>query len=243
MRVQLLSDLHFEFHRDGGQAFVESMEPDGIDVLVLAGDIAVGEGIVSALDRVCRHYVDATVVYVHGNHEYYGTSREAVFAHTRRACDAHANLRWLDCEAVEVAGHRILGAPLWFRDAPEAAPFKRAMTDFSVIEGFESWVYADNARAVDFLDRELRPGDVVVTHHLPSQRSVSPHYVGHPLNPFFVCDLESLILDRAPAYWLHGHTHDSVRYNLGATTVLCNPFGYVGHELNRHFADALVVRL
>ena len=46
MRLQLLSDLHFEFHRDGGRSFVDSLDPGGIDVLVLAGDIAVGERIV-----------------------------------------------------------------------------------------------------------------------------------------------------------------------------------------------------
>ena len=42
------------------------------------------------------------------------------------------------------------------------------MSDFSVIRDFQSWVYEENARAVTFFRRELREGDVVVTHHLPS---------------------------------------------------------------------------
>lgn len=243
MRFHLLSDIHFEFHQDGGRAFVESLDPEGIDVVVLAGDIAVGDGIGPALDLVCRHFAEATVVYVHGNHEFYRSSREAVHAHTRRACDDHANLRWLDCEAVEIGGRRFLGAPLWFPERPEAAHLRRHMTDFTIIESFESWVYDDNARAVAFLKAEVARGDIVVTHHLPSPQSVSPRFVDHPLTPFFVCDVEPLIRDRQPAYWLHGHTHDSLRYAIGDTTVACNPYGYAGHELNPAFTDRLVFEL
>jgi predicted phosphodiesterase len=52
MHIQLLSDLHFEFHADHGQSFVESLDPRGVDVLVLAGDIAVGDGIADAPDAL-----------------------------------------------------------------------------------------------------------------------------------------------------------------------------------------------
>jgi hypothetical protein len=45
------------------------------------------------------------------------------------------------------------------------------------------------------------------------------------LNPFFVCDLTELILERRPRPWLHGHSHASTRAQIGETTVLCNPFG------------------
>ena len=40
MRIQLLSDLHFEFHRDNGRSFVESLDPDGVDVLVQLNFVA-----------------------------------------------------------------------------------------------------------------------------------------------------------------------------------------------------------
>src|SRR5262245_27576176 len=38
VRVQLLSDLHFEYDDDGGEAFARAVEVAG-DVLVLAGDV------------------------------------------------------------------------------------------------------------------------------------------------------------------------------------------------------------
>ena len=243
MRLQLLSDLHFEFHRDSGRAFVESLDPAGVDVLVLAGDIAVGDGIPAALGLFCDHYRRSNVVYVHGNHEFYSTNREHVHAVTRSAVAGNPNLTWLDNDWVELSGVRLLGAPLWFGRHPDAVRLRPLMSDFTEIEHLEQWVYADNARAVAFFEQNLQEGDVVVTHHLPSWRSVAPRFTAHPLNAFFVCDLEPLIRERRPRLWLHGHTHGSLGYELGATTVLCNPFGYVGHELNPAFSDVMRVEL
>jgi predicted phosphodiesterase len=243
MQIQILSDVHFEFHRDSGRSFVESLDPDGVDVLVLAGDIAVGAELPTALELFCRRYSEARVVYVNGNHEFYGTDRASVVALCREAGRRHQNLTWLDVSTAEISGQRFLGAPLWFAPSSEAFGFRHRMTDFSVIRGFESWVYEENARAVAFLRDELGEGDVVVTHHLPSFTSVAPRFVGNPLNPFFVCDLEPLIRERRPRLWIHGHTHCSMRYDIGSTTVACNPFGYVGTELNPDFEDKLVLEV
>jgi predicted phosphodiesterase len=34
-----MSDLHFEMHADGGAGLIRELDPTGVDVLVLAGDI------------------------------------------------------------------------------------------------------------------------------------------------------------------------------------------------------------
>jgi predicted phosphodiesterase len=243
MRVQYLSDLHFEFHADAGASFVAELAPEGIDVLVLAGDIAVGEGIGPALDLLCARYHASSVVYVHGNHELYGGSREDANEFTREACARHSNLHWLDGAVIEIAGRRFLGAPMWFRHPGKAEVLKSVMNDFARIVSFEDWVYDENARALDLLQRELREGDVVVTHHLPGPVSVAPEYVGHPLNAFFVCDVEDLVRARRPKVWIHGHTHATVDATLGETRVLCNPFGYLRHEINASFRRDAVVEI
>lgn len=243
MRIQLLSDLHFEFHRDGGRELVASLDPTGVDVLVLAGDIAVGAGIAEAVALFCDRYRDATVVYVHGNHEYFGCGQASVRSLMGEVSAAYPRLRWLDACAAEIRGRRFLGAPLWFRPHPLTDRLKRSMADFSEIPGFEQWVHEENARALAFLERELGAGDIVVTHHLPSHRSVAARYSGSPLNAFFVCDVEDLVRERRPALWLHGHTHSSVRYRIGETTVACNPFGYAGYDLNAEFDAGLVLEV
>ena len=114
MRLQLLSDLHFEFHRDGGCSFADSLDPTGIDVLVLAGDIAVAEGLLPALALLCSRFRDSSVVYVHGNHEFYGSDHNFVVDITKRAQTENPNLAWLDSSGVQLHGFNFLGAPLWF---------------------------------------------------------------------------------------------------------------------------------
>jgi|CXWL01.1.fsa_nt_gi predicted phosphodiesterase len=243
MRLQYLSDLHLEFHADDGASFVASLDAAGVDVLILAGDIAVAEQIGPALARFCAHYADAMVVYVHGNHEFYGTTRDQVVAMTRAACERHPNLRWLDGDVTEICGTRFLGAPLWFPDPGPARAPKMAMNDFHAIQGFENWVYNENARTIRFFEQHLRAGDVVVTHHLPAQACVAAPWKGSSLNAFFVCDLERLIRLRRPRLWVHGHTHESVDLVVGHTRIVCNPFGYVPRELNAGFQDSAVIEV
>ena len=89
MRIQVMSDLHLELHADGGAALVEALDPTGVDVLVLAGDVAVGDELPAALGRLCRRYPAAEIVYVHGNHEHYGQSPRATERRTREVERRH----------------------------------------------------------------------------------------------------------------------------------------------------------
>lgn len=65
---------------------------------------------------------------------------------------------------------------------------------------------------------------VVITHHLPSARSVSPAYATAATNPAFASHLDLLI--EPTDLWIHGHTHASSDYRIGRARVICNPRGY-----------------
>lgn len=95
-----------------------------------------------------------------------------------------------------------------------------------MIPDFKLWVYEECKKAISFLEKNIKERDIVITHHLPSHRSVHPKWKGSLLNNFFVCNLENLILRKKPAYWIHGHTHEEFFYKIGNTTVICNPLGY-----------------
>lgn len=240
MQIQLMSDLHFEFHRDAGQAFMEEQDPTDIDVLVIAGDIAVGKGIGSAMDLICSRYRDAHVVYVLGNHEYYDTDRASVLKVVQDAQQRNPNLRFLDNTFEVIGGVRFFGSTLWYPPLPDGLPFGKAMamrngmTDFRVIRDLEEWVYDYNAYAVQAM-KGLQEGDVVVTHHLPAEQSVAWQWKGDILNHFFLCDVEEIIRATQPQVWMHGHTHSSCAYWIEETAVLCNPFGYARREENAEF--------
>jgi Icc-related predicted phosphoesterase len=60
-----------------------------------------------------------------------------------------------------------------------------------------------------------------------------------------VSDLERQIRRWQPQLWLHGHTHDSFDYRVGATRVVANPRGYApgGQIENASFDPDLVIEL
>jgi Icc-related predicted phosphoesterase len=239
MQVRVVSDLHFEFAPDGGRICAHRVTRGEFDVLVVAGDLTSARGLRAGLRLICEE-TDKPVVYVHGNHEFYGSDRASVLEDTRRSQEEFPHLHFLDRRVVTIDGQRFAGATLWFQKS--SAP-EWAMNDFSLITGFRSWVYNENGLARSWLAENVQPGDVVVTHYLPSPKSVHPKYVGNALNPFFVCDVERLITEKRPALWIHGHTHESVRYQLGGTEVACNPFGYSGHEVNQEFDPELTIEV
>lgn len=74
------------------------------------------------------------------------------------------------------------------------------------------------------LARSCNEPTVVVTHHAPHPGSVAPRFAGHPVNPAFVNDLAALM--GPAALWIHGHTHDSSDYMVGASRIVANPAGY-----------------
>jgi len=233
MRIQVISDVHAEFHRDKGESFIGSLVPDAVDVLVVAGDLTTDGTLIEVLTRLCDRY--AEVVYVPGNHEYYSSTRGRVHGKLEKAERRLSNLHWLRNTTTEIGGQRFVGTTLWFADHPLNVAYEGKLNDFSQIQGFRRWVYEENEKAVRFLKAEIRPTDVVVTHHVPTNAANHPRWRGSDLNRFFVCELGNVIAYAGPKVWCFGHTHESVDMTLGETRLVCNPFGYAGHEENPRF--------
>ena len=231
MKVLYMSDLHLEFHADDGKAFVDSL-PDA-DVLVLAGDITtLGR---RGLPRLALFSRFRDVVYVAGNHEYYHQHPGDAQQRLMDFCANNKNFHWLNRSSVEIGGRRFVGASLWFPPNGAVDRNREWLNDFAVIKNFSRWWKTQNALDVQFLRNNVRSGDIVVTHHLPSERSVSDRFKGSTYNCFFVCPMDDLIQNVQPEFWIHGHTHDSCDYRIDKTRVICNPLGYVPHEVNGNF--------
>jgi Icc-related predicted phosphoesterase len=135
------------------------------------------------------------------------------------------NLHILENATVTIEGVRFAGTTLWFPKSSAESIGKQMMADFSAIYEFSPWVYERYAEAVQFLQNHA-DADVVITHHLPSNQSVLPQFRDSSLDAFFVAPVEGLIHSHCPTYWIHGHTHAHVDYQLGETRILANPLGY-----------------
>lgn len=253
MRLAVYSDLHLEF----GPFEPPPLE---VDLVVLAGDIALGtEGIYWA-----EATFNAPVIYVVGNHEFYHEEVDSLWRDLQDADSDCPKVTLLENRTSELTSdgkvYRFLGSVLWsdfaaggeheVRQAKtEARDF---MADYKVVrhgrmtltpETTASW--HEDAR--DWLKSELRrPFDgetVVITHHGPSLRSIEPRFEGSLLNGAFVSDLEDLIRETQPALWIHGHTHHNVDYRIGRTRVLANQRGYHGRAPAPGFRPDLVLEL
>lgn len=240
-RIRIVSDIHTEFHADMGKGWVKDQDPTGVDVLVIAGDLGTVQTIPGVLDALCEVYPQ--VVMVSGNHEYYGSNFDHVAALRKSLTAQHPNLHWLHNSTVTLGGQRFVGTTLWFRDDPLNALYQGSMNDFRRIGGFANRVYKENAFAVRFLQKNIQPGDVVVTHHLPSDQKVAEQFRRSTLNRFYVCYMETTIMAKKPALWCHGHSHTSMDYTIGQTRIRSNPFGYAGHDLNAEHDENLIVTL
>jgi Icc-related predicted phosphoesterase len=82
---------------------------------------------------------------------------------------------------------------------------------------------------------------IVVTHRLPSAKSVAKRYESDPRNAAFASSFEDLIEKYQPALWIHGHTHEPSYYELFGTRVICNPRGYPREKRDGAFDPGLIV--
>lgn len=247
MRILVASDLHFEKQFDGGERLCGILGESEPDLLVCAGDLCDFDTMGRSLELISSTFKET--VYVLGNHECYGSSSigEAQLV-AGGHCARLGNVRLLESSSVEVGGLRFLGCTLWFPYPPAAGRESEwAMNDFECIGEFRRDVGDLNRRSVRFLEDNVRAGDFVVTHHLPSWACVHPLWAASPLNPFFVCDVERVIRRQRPAFWAHGHTHESVDKEIHGTRVVCNPFGYLmtmrGPEVNPRFEPAKLIEI
>lgn len=239
MRIAIASDLHLEF---GGVTLTNT---EGADVLILAGDICVARQLPLAwFFDVCSEF--SSVIYVPGNHEYYGGDIDHTLSRLQNDLECFSNLHLLSNSCVTLNGVTFAGSTLWSsldgRNPVTMWNIRRKMSDFYQIhEGTmrniihnhppcispERWCDEHDA-AVDFL--LSAKADVIVTHFSPSYRSCSEKYLTSSINAGFHTELSWLIEELAPSMWIHGHTHDAFDYKIEQTRVICNPRGYSGVE-------------
>ncbi|AZA99454.1 phosphoesterase [Chryseobacterium joostei] len=246
MKIQIISDLHQEF----GQT---ELCFDHADVVVLAGDINLGtKGIEWIKDKIANK----TVIYVLGNHEYYKGSYPKTLNKIKDASQ-NSNIFVLENSSVDIDGIRFHGATLWTDFSIFGNPVKYGMlcqpkmNDYKKIRRDPSY---SKMRTMDtfkihqflkvWLEESLKNSkefkNIVVTHHAPSIQSVPEHYKNDPLTSAYASNLEEMITEHQPLYWIHGHIHTPCRYSIEKTDVICNPHGYIDEKYNGYDKELLI---
>jgi predicted phosphodiesterase len=251
VRLWILSDIHIELTR-GWDLPAGSGRPE-FDVLVIAGDLVprMERGVLWLLERVTDR---AAVVFVPGNHEFYGCDIDRT-VEKARAVAAGTGIHVLQNETCTVGGVTFAGATLWTDFAIHGDAHRgmavagERMNDFRKIRTSDysrrflpHHALARHLKSRAFLEAEMRKPRagklVVVTHHAPlpdMQHAAGGSGEDPGLDPAYRSDLTMLMSPAAdegrgalrPAdLWIYGHTHESLDARIGATRVVSNAKGY-----------------
>jgi predicted phosphodiesterase len=247
MKVAIASDWHREFY----QSFEITLDGD-TDMMIVAGDVHPDS------DKVAELLFDLRipVVFVAGNHDYYGSIFEETLAKMRKRF-ANTNVEFLEKDSFEFGNFRFFGATLWseyltenqkrmLADKPDRLAEMRkinmnyalhSMNDFNLIrtsttgylvnpEFFLNEFYATQTALNEFLAVETNKKNIIVTHNAPTYATTNPIYQNSKLNPAFHNDMDDVIKNNKIELWVHGHTHFDADMYLHGTRIVSNQFGY-----------------
>lgn len=260
MKIYPVSDLHLEHHRDyrepvgkprsvAAKREQQGWQPMGTDVVVCAGDMHVGTRGPGWLRTL---YPKVEIVYVAGNHEYYGHRLDLLDNQLCKECRRHG-VHFLQCDSIEIQGVVFIGCTLWADFAafvPKVSRSKagrlaeEAMADYGLITvpsrragEVRNICWVDTARLHDqhraWLEREivahLGKPMVVVTHHVPALALSDPNFVGDPTTAGWCSRMSRVVEDAGRAgarYWICGHSHYVQQVKIGECLAVNNSAGY-----------------
>jgi predicted phosphodiesterase len=234
MKIHILSDLHVEFSPP-------SLPSTDADVVVLAGDIGVH---LQGLGFAESTFPGRPVIYVAGNHEYYGQAIPQLTEELREKTTG-SHVRFLDEAEAVIGGVRFLGCTLWTdftlfgrdRQMQAMETARVYMSDYKRIRRsprnaklspVDTLAFHQRARTwlEEALARPFEGPTVVVTHHAPTPRSNPEAYRDDLISAAYVNDLGPLMSASRVKLWIHGHTHHCVDYQENGTRVVSNQRGY-----------------
>jgi predicted MPP superfamily phosphohydrolase len=271
IRILYMSDLHLEMERlrlsiPGWADFLRRRgtiarhPPHGplltdlggkIDLVILAGDIHKGlRGIIYAEEVAA--YLDAPVVYVAGNHEYYYHDIATLLPSFRKVnAKTNNQVQFLEnaVASFTFAGRRvhILGATLWTdyaingdANAGMLAALRRMNDHRAIYIGHEPLTPIHAARlhaqSLAWLRETLaqleaedpKSQKIIVTHHAPDAAFLGAR-IG-PIAPAYASNILPYFKNPKPNLWIHGHTHYRHQTTLENLTLVSAPRGYVTHD-------------
>lgn len=247
MKIGYFSDTHFEFQNRNVSKFLDSIVVDGLDCLLLAGDI-------STLDRnsysrfivnkddvidMCKIKFKCPVFAVNGNHEFYGLDMVDYSPDDRFMVNMYNK-------------YAVIGATLWTDYCLMGKESQHlAMLECNKLSDSKRIFYngepftSDKALSLHYKDRQfilnalekskshnLRP--IILTHHVPHSVARNANYPLDFISAGFYSDCVDLIEaaeDANCAAWIFGHHHYCVEdFSSLNFPLLSAQVGYIGEK-------------
>jgi Calcineurin-like phosphoesterase len=264
-RVAFYADTFYDSPRS--PAYWIPPEDLDVEAIILGGDIHYRpEGLAAMLrDLRATQRAATQLIVVPGNGEYAGRELGESREQYRAAAAGIENAVFLDDDVVVLpTGLRVIGSALW-SEIPDAElghygrmladEGHRGVDDIRLGDRFLTFQDTNelHRQARSFLAGQLRnlsPAErdetIACTHFWPTLRPWTDadggsdeqwyHFVGS--------DLDELIAECGPRYWLCGHDHTTQQVTIGSTRIVSNPRAGDGPgNLNPDFAETFVVEL
>lgn len=236
MRLWILSDLHVNL--TCGWDLPPADKRPRFDVLIVAGDLVpkMERGVAWLHQRV----TDRHVIYVAGNHEFYGCDIDRTVEKARETARG-TNIHILQNDAVNIDGVLFAGATFWtdfglFGNRDLA--MRRAADRMNDYVRIRKRNYAQRLRPADTLVRHLESRSfivratqasqaerkVVVTHHGCARQAMKAGGETDILSTAYTSDCRDLL--ELVDLWIYGHTHESRDFTIGRTRIVTNAKGY-----------------
>lgn len=232
------------------------LETDKETTLILPGDLWNGLYSIDCIQSFHNRFKEVWVVL--GNHDYWYNNLNTLNDNYKRELINYRmdNVSVLDADTFERDGKLFIGCSLFTNmDRENPLCIARAkdcmQPDFTLIKSDEELdeFYINRVKTIsveDWLQRNARDFDyiknvvannkdkeiIIVTHYGCSTLSIHEKYKQYGLsNYYFVNDYWDFIHDNENIkYWIHGHIHSKMDYNIGECRVIANPRGYPGEH-------------
>ena len=243
-----------------------------VEAILLGGDIHyLPDRLGAMLAEIKQTQADTTqIIVVPGNGEYVDSELSESRRHYRAAVESIPNAVFLDDDAIVLpTGLRVIGSTLWSHIADDEIDRYTGMFAGQGMRGVDNIRLGNryltlrdtndlHRQARSYLTQQLRSQSraerdqtIVCTHFWPSLRPwPDPAGPGDPgaeesqWRQIFGSDLDALIAECGPRFWLCGHAHTTHRVTIGTTEIASNPRAGDGPgNINPEFQESFVVEL
>lgn len=247
-KIHYASDLHLELNGN----VPRPLQNLDANILILAGDIcsyAERDNFSQYLDDVRSSCEFTDIIYVLGNHEYYGLYYDEAIELWSEFCQSH-NITLLNDSATTTAcGLNIYGSTLWtdLNQGNSANYVAKRLNDFSKIGNFSCgrafYIHSKSKEALlTSLDCNCSTIDLIVTHHCPYNVTHSRIPKDELSFAFNCTDMDDIVDLNIP--WIYGHTHDNKPLN-SKPNLHTNQFGYWFEQgkMTTNFSNSILLEI
>lgn len=230
LKIGIVSDLHLNHwgrYKNNSESDRRIYPLRSIEISLLKENPALLLDAGDYEEEYCTDY-GIPILRIPGNHDYYGTTWNS---------DSWAYGVTVNHEFGIKIGLITLWVDFNGHDDYLMDLYRRCLADCWAIRNFTPEdAYQTHLKHKQWLleEHKKKPFDIIVTHHTPTLRAVHPRYTANSITRDisfgFSSDLDDLVLQLSPKYWIFGHTHDPYDFMIGKTRMLSNPCGYPGEH-------------